>query len=153
MAVVSEFEVEAHLKRCRNGKAPGPDGITAELIKLAPWMVLCRLAALFSASLTLGFVPRCWKRGITRMLPKPGKDPSYCSSYRPITLTSVVGKLLERIVAQRMLSFCERHQLIPPHQSGFRPGRNAVEQVTLLVVSDERRTRYRRGCAGHRTRL
>ena len=133
VCTVSEHEIERHLKRCRSGKAPGPDGVTVELLRLAPWTVLSRLAALFSASLALGFVPRRWKRGITRMLPKPGKDHALCSSHRPITLTSVIGKLLERIVARRMLVYCEHHDLLPRHQSGFRPGRNATEQVTLLV--------------------
>ena len=133
VAAVSVHEVETHLRRCRNGKAPGPDGVTPELIRSAPWSFLNRLAELFSASLNLGFVPRCWKRGVTRMLPKPGKDPALCSSHRPITLTSVIGKLLERIMARRLLAFCERHQLLPPHQAGFRTARSASEQVALLV--------------------
>lgn len=133
VGAVSQFEVETHLRRCRNGKAPGPDGVTAELIRIGPWQLIRRLAELYSASLALGFVPRCWKRGLTRMLPKPGKDHALCSSHRPITLTSVIGKLLERIVARRLLIVCERHHLLPPHQSGFRPGRSASEQVTLLL--------------------
>ena len=133
VAAVSNHEVQTHLRSCRNGKAPGPDGVTAELIRIGPGILIDRLAELFSASLALGFVPCCWKRGLTRMLPKPGKDHALCSSHRPITLTSVIGKLLERIVARRLLLFCEQHHLLPPHQSGFRPGRSASEQVTLLV--------------------
>ncbi len=130
---VSAREVELGVKRCRSGKAPGPDGITAELLRHGPPILYNRLAALFTTSLALGYVPVRWKRGVTRMLPKPGKDHTFCSSFRPITLTSVVGKLLERLVARRLRDLCEAEGYLPEHQSGFRCGRNAEEQVTLIV--------------------
>jgi hypothetical protein len=67
------------------------------------------------------------------MLPKPGKTWTSPEHFRPIALTSCVGKILERLFARRLYEVCERLQLLPEEQSGFRPGRDAQEQVLLIV--------------------
>ena len=129
---VSSAEVSRLLKRLRRGKAPGPDGISTDLLRAAPDELAAVLAGLFTASLRTGFVPSRWRLAWVRMIPKPGKPLSAAVDFRPIALTSCVGKLLERLVARRLLLWCDRRQLLPVEQSGFRHGRDAVEQVVLL---------------------
>ena len=119
-------------QRLRRRKAPGEDGIANELLQNAPYPFFACLSAVFSSSLTLGHIPVRWKRGVVKMIPKAGKDLSVCGHCRPIFLNSAVGKLLERLVAKRLLAFAESHELLPQAQSAFRGGRNAVEQVALL---------------------
>lgn len=133
VAAVSPYHLLALCKRLPSGKAPGCDGIRYEMLRWAPFPFLACLAALFSSSLALGFIPRRWKTVLARMVPKTGKDLTLCSHYRPISLASSIAKLLERIFAQRLSSYLEKRRLLPPDQSAFRSGRNATEQVALLL--------------------
>lgn len=130
---VSVEEVHTIVKHLKTGKAPGADGIVAEMLKQASLFTLSCLAALFSASLSLRYFPSRWKRGVVAMLPKDGKDQSLASNFRPITLNPVIGKVLERIVNKRLMRFADENELIPECQAGFHPGRNSTEQVVLLV--------------------
>ena len=129
---VATSEVTWLLQRLRPGKAPGPDGISTDLLRAAPDEVADVLAALFSASLRLGFVPARWRRAWIRLLPKSGRNLTSAADFRPISLTSCLGKLLERLVARRLQVWCDSHGLLPREHSGFRFGRDAVEQVVLL---------------------
>lgn len=65
------------------------------------------------------------------VLPKPGKDPSACSSYRPISLLNLDVKLLSKMIATRIC----RHlpDIIGPEQLGFMPGRELRDNVTKAV--------------------
>lgn len=130
---VTSTEVAYELRRLRRGRAPGPDGISTDLLRAAPSILAAALAVLFTGSLRTGFVPSRWRLGWVRMLPKPGKRWTSPSDFRPIALTSCVGKLLERLVARRMMQTCDQLNLLPEEQSGFRPGRDAQEQVLLLA--------------------
>ena len=121
------------LSRLRGGKAPGPDGISTDLLRAAPFGLAVALASLFTGSLGTGHVPSSWRTSCIRLLPKPGRDLTEPSHYRPVALSSALGKLLERILARRLLVWCERHDLLPAEQSGFRPARDAPEQVVLLA--------------------
>ena len=130
---VSVGAVAWELRGLARGRAPGPDGVSTDLLRAAPPTLAAVLAALFTGSLRCGFVPSRWRLAWVRMLPKPGRPLSAPGDFRPIALTSCVGKLLERIVARRLLLVCERLDLLPPEQSGFRGGRDALEQVVLLT--------------------
>lgn len=130
---VTATDVARELQNLRGGRAPGPDGISTDLLKAAPSSLTTALAALFTGSLRVGFVPTRWRLGWVRMLPKPGKPWTSPSHYRPIALTSCVGKILERLFARRLLKVCDRLHLLAEEQSGFRPGRDAQEQILLLV--------------------
>ncbi|GBP96221.1 Probable RNA-directed DNA polymerase from transposon X-element [Eumeta japonica] len=65
------------------------------------------------------------------MIQKPGKPAHDVTSYRPISLLPVVGKLLEKIVLNRMREHLT--EIIPTHQFGFREGHGTIEQVHRLV--------------------
>ena len=130
---VSAWEVERIARKQRRGKAPGPDGINTDFIREAPPAVYGVLAELFTSSLALGWIPARWRFSLVKMLPKPGKQLNQPAHFRPISLTSAVGKLLEAIVAKRLLAVCLRLGLIPEEQSAFQPGRGAIEQVVLLA--------------------
>lgn len=133
VAAVSPYHLLALCRRLPSGKAPGSDGIRYEMLRRASFPFLACLAALFTSSLALGFIPKRWKTVLARMLPKAGKDLSKCAHFRPISLASAVAKLLERLFAQRLSTYLEERRLLPVDQSAFRPGRNTTEQVALLL--------------------
>jgi exonuclease III len=129
---VSSIAVQRAIRQLRSGRAPGPDKIGTDLVKAAPFTLAWALSLLFSGSLSVGYLPSRWKAAWIRMIPKPGKPGSSPSDFRPIALTSTLGKLLERIVARRLEAFCDARGLLPAEQSGFRTGRDASEQTLLL---------------------
>ncbi|XP_017764352.1 PREDICTED: RNA-directed DNA polymerase from mobile element jockey-like [Eufriesea mexicana] len=92
--LVSTNEVKKEISKLNNKKSPGSDLITATILKELP------------------------KKATEIILfPKPGKDPSDVSSYRPISLLPVISKVLERLLLQRITPYLN---FIPNHQFGFR---------------------------------
>jgi hypothetical protein len=57
-------------------------------------------------------MPKTWKEANIVPIPKPDRDHSICKNYRPIALLSCVGKLLERIICNRLMWFLNEHQLL-----------------------------------------
>ena len=64
-----------------------------------------------------------------------GKPLDSPASLRPISLTSCVSKLFERIIFPRLLFFLESNSILSPRQAGFRPGRSTLDQILLLSQS------------------
>ena len=75
------------------------------------------LLLLFNALYQISFVPEDLKRAIVIPLPKPNKPLDDVSSYRPISLTSCLSKLFERIITNRIFWFVESKNLICPNLS------------------------------------
>ena len=73
------------------------------------------------------------------MIPKPGKDPTLVSSYRPISLLPCLSKLYEKIILAKLLPPIESQNLIPAHQFGFRRKHGTIEQVHR-VANEIRKT-------------
>jgi hypothetical protein len=68
--------------------------------------------------------PRRWRGAKIVVLRKPGKpDYSIPGAYRPISLLNILGKLLEAVMARRLLYLAEKHGLLPDTQFRGRPGR------------------------------
>ncbi|KAF5531215.1 hypothetical protein FNAPI_13337, partial [Fusarium napiforme] len=84
------------IKGLKNNKAPGPDKVPNEAIKLGMEPLLPYFVLGFNACLNLSLHPANFKDSIIVMLLKAGKEPHKPESYRPISLLSTVGKLYER---------------------------------------------------------
>ena len=78
-------------------------------------------------------IPQKWRTATIKPLLKDGKDPALPSSYRPISLTACLGKILEKIVANRLSYFLEVNKKINENQAGFRSERCTADQVLKLV--------------------
>ena len=108
------------VKFLKRGKAPGPDNIHNEVLRLGTTTSLFHhLARLFTSSIQLGYIPTAWKVATLRMLLKPDKLPSLNTSYRPISLISSIMKLFKRVIEQRLRSHLEHIGFINKYQSGF----------------------------------
>ena len=126
--VISSEEVESAVRLAHKGKACGEDGIYYEHVMFGGNQLFQILSKLFSAMIRLSYVPAVMKKGVIITLYKGGNkrkdDPD---SYRAITLSSVLLKLLERIVLTRIQLFDNLNPPIHPLQGGF--------QKTLVVLS------------------
>jgi len=76
-------------------------------------------------------IPKTWRRALVVAFPKPEKPLGDPKSYRPISLLCVPFKIFERFIYARVESITD--PLLPQEQAGFRHGRSAVDQVTLLA--------------------
>ena len=93
----------------KKGKAPGPDTIHNEVLRLGTTTSLFyRLARLFTFSIQLGYIPTARKIATLRMLLKLDKFPSLTTSYRPISLISSIMILFERVTEQSLRSHLEQ---------------------------------------------
>ena len=83
-------------------------------------------------------MPQSWREADIRPIPNPGSDLKDISSLRPISLTSYLGKAMERIVANRMMYFLESRCLLNDNQAGFRQLRGTEDQIITLsqTISD-----------------
>ena len=66
------------------------------------------------------------------MLHKPGKPNSEITSYRPLSLTSSLGKILEKIITNRVKDWCNENDMINKQQNGFRSKRSTNDKSDLL---------------------
>ena len=96
------------VKFLKRGKAPGPDNIHNEVLRLGTTTSLFHhLERLFTSSIQIGYIPTAWKLATLRILLKPDKLPSLTTSYRPISLMSSIMKLFERVIEQRLRCYLE----------------------------------------------
>ena len=123
-------------KLLKRGKAPGPDNMHNEVLRLGTTTSLYHhLDRLFTPSIQLGYIPTAWKLATLRMLLKPDKLPSLTTSYRPISLISSIMKLFERVIEQRLRSHLEHIGFINKHQSGFRKAKSTDDHLFRLSQS------------------
>ena len=74
-------------------------------------------------------IPQAWRVADVCSVLKAGKDTQCFDSYRPISLTSTMGKVMERQVTNRLHYFAECHNLFTLFQAGFRTGRSTEDQL------------------------
>lgn len=98
-------------------------------------MVLCKqLQFLFNLSLRSGTFPNSWKKANIILIPKDG-DKTNPTNYRLISLLPLPGKLLEKIIQNKLMKFRTSKYLITPRQGGFQP-EHSTQSTTLNVLSD-----------------
>ena len=68
---------------------------------------------------------------------KPDKDPHLASSYRPISLTNSISKIMEKMITIRMTKYLEANQLFDERQSGFRKNHSTIDHVIRLKIEAE----------------
>ena len=130
--VIDVDAVERHLRSVHTKKAPGPDGVSPHLLKHCAEELSWPLSCIFRQCLSSGTWPTAWKEARVTPVHKK-KDKTNPSNYRPISLLSVVSKVLERIIAEQLTGHLEEHHLLSPHQFGFRRGRSASDLLLLLA--------------------
>ena len=89
----------------------------------------------FNLSWSSHSFPSIWKTSFIIPSYKIGKPLDSPASFRPISLTSCVSKLFERIILSRLLFFLESNSILCPCQAGFRPGRSTLNQILFLSQS------------------
>ena len=132
--VISESEVEFVLRHIRPKTSKTPEGIPAFVIKKIGPAVINFLVRFFNLSIQSGCIPEQWKTSIISPIHKKGSK-SAATNYRPISLTSILCRILETIIKDRIIKHLFDNNLISNNQHGFFPRRSTLTH--LLNTTNE----------------
>lgn len=127
-------ELRLAVRKLPNNKAPGPDHVPNEMIRLAANRFPDLFLSVFNACLTEGSFPNRWKMARLVLLHKGQDKPiDVPSSYRPISLLDGVGKLLERLILTRLETLIDQSGAVSKKQYGFRRGRSTIDAISEVI--------------------
>nr|KAG5710959.1 hypothetical protein BaRGS_013693 [Batillaria attramentaria] len=137
MSPLTEMELNAAIAKLKTKKAPGKDGILSDMLKHLGPRATQKLLLILNQSWTTGKCPDSWREAVIVPVLKKQKDKTKKTSYRPISLLSCLGKLMERIVNARLLKHLEENNLLNNTQSAFRKNRSTEDQLVFLAQEIE----------------
>ncbi|KAL0166083.1 hypothetical protein M9458_037927 [Cirrhinus mrigala] len=124
---ISEEDVR-HVFRKNKRRAPGPDGVTPACLKTCADQLAPIFSQIFNRSLELCEVPSCFKRSTIISVPKKPKITGL-NDYRPVALTSVIMKSLEKLVLAYLKDITG--PLLDPLQFAYRANRSVDDAVNM----------------------
>jgi len=128
--VIPEHEVLRSLKSVKVGKAAGPDGVGANVLKLCSAPLAPVVRNIYQQSLDQTCVPKIWKT--SEIVPIPKRVPPACNNdFRPVALTAIMMKCFERIV--KGLLYPQVIQFTDPLQFAYTSSR-CVEDASLSLI-------------------
>ncbi len=130
-------ELLGAIKRLKNGKAPGPDGVVNEHLKCSGRSIINHLVTLYNDIVSYEYCPVSFSIGKILPIHKgKGKSKDDPSNYRGITLTSVLSKLFDRLLLNRIEVWASNSKGFPHQfQFGFRKGAGAETAALTLLES------------------
>ena len=128
--IPSMEEVSKAIKQMSSGKAPGSDAIPAEVYKAGGPVMLQKLTKLFQSIWNEGKVPQQFKDATIVHIYKRKGNRQSCDNHRGISLLSIAGKILARVLLNRLTQHLEQDPpLLPESQCGFRASRGTVDMI------------------------
>ena len=120
------------LTKLQPEKSPGPDGIHPRVLKECANILAMPLPAVFKSSLKEGRLPQAWKEANVTPIHKEGPKSSV-DNYRPVSLTSVCCKILEKVVRRALLSHMIENGYLSDYPHGFIHGRSCTTQLLKVI--------------------
>lgn len=127
-ADITLSELEIVLKNLKSS-ATGPDEIHNDMLKNIDGNNKTHLLKFLNTVWKSDRFPNQWQKSYIIPIEKPNKDKSDPANYRPISLTSCLSKLLERIISKRLIWFLETQNIIMQNQCGFRKNHSAIDAL------------------------
>ena len=125
-------------------KTPGESGIRKRIIEKLPTIALNKLKDIINHAISMGYFPERFKTAILTMIPKPNKDSTKPENYRPISLLEVPGKIMEKLLKERLVRFLENNNKFNVNQFGFRKNRGT--QIALATLYETIATNQAKKC-------
>ena len=126
---IADEDIINAIKSTKINSAPGQDCLPSILLHKCASSLVKPLKRIMKKSLSNGDIPQIWKEAIITPIYKGKGGKSDPAQYRPISLTSQIIKLLERIIRSYLIQFLEVNGAFPNSQHGFRPNRSTVTQL------------------------
>ena len=125
---VTNTDVSIQLDKLKMNKSPGPDRFYPKIIKNVKKEIVNPLVHIYNNSLQSGIVPADWKMADVAPIFKKG-NRELPGNYRPISLTSIICKILESIIRDKLVAHLEKYKLIQNTQHGFRKNRSCLTNL------------------------
>ena len=130
--LVTPEMIAKQIKKIKYYNSPGVDGIPPKQLKETVEQISTPLANLFNLSLEEGIILSEWKEAnITLQFKKRSRNKP--ENYRPVSLTSVVCKLLETLIRDHMVGILVKHKLINTSQHGFQKSRSCLTNLLCFL--------------------
>ena len=120
------------IKHLNDTKSIGADKIPLSFLRDSLSITAFYLTCIVNTSIVTGKFPTMWKQAVVVPLLKGG-DPQNVQNYRPISLLSVVSKILEKIIARQLTFYLESKSLLSTNQHGFRPKLSTETALTTVT--------------------
>jgi hypothetical protein len=130
--IFNELEIMFKLKMLKVDKSPGLDGLHPRVLREIREEISFALQIIFEKSLALGELPVDWKNGVVTAIYKKGVK-SDMGNYRPVSLTSIVCKVMESLIRDHIMSHCIKYKLFSNKQYGFLKGRSTAIQLLHML--------------------
>lgn len=132
-------EISTFIHFLKNNKSSDCNGVGNKVLKILPPKHVIAICYIINAILRLNYFPTVWKEAtvlfvMTICLPKKSEPLSYLSSYRPISLLSLISKIAETVFLSRLNDHLYKYKIIPDFQYGFRYKHGTEHQ--LLRISE-----------------
>ena len=121
------------IHKLKINKSPGPDQVHPRILMELNPEIAIPLSILFNQSLDSNTVPEDWKKAQVCAIYKKG-NKSLAGNYRPVSLTSIVCKIMETLIREHLIDHLKANNLFSNKQYGFISGRSTSLQ--LLSVLD-----------------
>ena len=129
---VTEQGVLKLLQHINTNKAIGPDNIPNQILKECAKELAPGITCIFQSSLDSGSLPEDWTNANVSPIFKKG-DRHRAENYRPVSLTSVLSKLLEHIVCRSVVQHLEENDILTSRNHGFRSGYSCETQLVATM--------------------
>jgi hypothetical protein len=126
-------ELNKIIKKLKNHSSPGQDNIHNLMIKNTSTKFRLIILSLINLTIKKNQLPNNWKSSIITMIPKKGANSSDPKDYRPISLTSCLAKISEKLIALRLKKFLKVNKIIIKQQSGFRNNRQTKDNICFIT--------------------
>ena len=127
---ISVTELGSALKKMKNSKSPGIDGISVDFLKVFWGKLNFFITNAINSCYSKGIMSTSMRQAIITCIPKGDKDRKFIKNWLPISLLTVIYKLASSVIAERIKPFL--NAIISEPQSGFIPGR-CIGDCTRLI--------------------
>ncbi len=125
-------ELSNILKNLNAKSSPGHDEISYLFFKHSPANVINYCLNIINKSWITNYIPDSWKLAIIKPVLKPSKNRGDITSYRPISLTTTICKIFEKMIVARLTWYLEKNNLLNANQAGFRKNCSTCDPIVRL---------------------
>lgn len=121
-------------------KSPGKDGIYPAFLQKSNGVLTSALSNMFKASLVFGYIPKSWRQVRVVFIPKANKkDKTSPKSFRPISLSSIMLKIMEKLIDHYIKTAYLKQNPISIHQFAYQSGKSTTTALHALVSKIEKK--------------
>lgn len=128
----TDEEVMKYINELKNDTSPGCDGIKSNVFKVNKEYICKPVKVIINKCFSEGVFPQVCKKAVVIPIHKKG-DKKDVNNYRPISLTTIISKLIEKAFKQRLVDFIEESQYLSHFQFGFRTKKNTQDAILRVV--------------------